>query len=208
MEENFISSKKLSAGIRLLNSEIFILCNITSPTICSRINRSLSFVQAFPGILNWQKRIWMTMHDYRLLRSAIEPAQTPPDTEEFLQQDRKLWDARNYFSAGATFNYKFSHQLSVGISKMQGLTNAIRRSAPEVVAFSAQYERAIAAQIIMLAPMAPHFASELWEQFRALPNRLNSSSEEIQWDLGVFEQNWPVIDEEYPLDLTFKVGAI
>ncbi|XP_062565884.1 leucine--tRNA ligase, mitochondrial [Armigeres subalbatus] len=161
----------------------------------------------FPGILNWQKRIWMTMHDYRLYRSAIQLAQAPPDTEEFRQQDRKLWDARNYFSAGATFNYKFSHQLSVGISKMQGLTNAIRRSAPEVVAFSEQYERAIAAQIIMLAPMAPHFASELWEQFQALPHRLNISSDEIQWDRGVFEQNWPVVDEDYPLDLTFKVNG-
>ncbi|KXJ76256.1 hypothetical protein RP20_CCG010031 [Aedes albopictus] len=161
----------------------------------------------FPGILNWQKRIWMTMHDYRLHRSAIQPSQTPPKSEEFLQQDRKLWDARNYFAAGATFNYKFSHQLSVGISKMQGLTNAIRRSTTEVVAFSPQYERAIAAQIIMLAPMAPHFASELWEQFRALPHRLNCSSEEIQWDRGVFEQSWPVVDEDYPLDLTFKVNG-
>ncbi|XP_065076662.1 leucine--tRNA ligase, mitochondrial [Ochlerotatus camptorhynchus] len=161
----------------------------------------------FPGILNWQKRIWMTVHDYRLLRMAIQPGQTAPDTEEFRQQDRKLWDARNYFSAGATFNYKFSHQLSVGISKQQGLTNAIRRSSPEVVTFGRQYERAIAAQIIMLAPMAPHFASELWEQFRALPHRLNPSSEEIQWDRGVFEQRWPTADEDYALDLTFKVNG-
>lgn len=171
-------------------------------------SNSPRIVSAFPGILNWQKRIWMTVHDYRLLRTAIQPGQTVPDTDEFQQQDRKLWDARNYFSAGATFNYKFSHQLSVGISKQQGLTNAIRRSSPEVVAFGRQYERAMAAQIIMLAPMAPHFASELWEQFRALPHRLNPSSEEIQWDRGVFEQSWPTVDEDYALDLTFKVSEV
>ncbi|XP_055549987.1 leucine--tRNA ligase, mitochondrial [Wyeomyia smithii] len=161
----------------------------------------------FPGILNWQKRIWMTLHDFRLIRTNIAAGRTAPDSEELRQQGLKLWDARNYFTAGTTFNYRHSHQLSVGISKMQGLTNAIRRAGPEVVAFSGQYERAIAALIIMLAPMAPHFASELWEQFVALPCRLNGSSEEIQWEKGLFEQNWPVVDENFELDLTFKVNA-
>uniref|UniRef100_A0A8D8CCV3 leucine--tRNA ligase n=1 Tax=Culex pipiens TaxID=7175 RepID=A0A8D8CCV3_CULPI len=160
----------------------------------------------FPGILNWQKRIWMTMHDYHKLRSesSLSP---PPDTPEFRAADLKLWDARNYFTAGATFNYRHSHQLSVGISKMQGLTNAIRRAPPEVVTYGAHYERAIAAQIVMLAPMAPHFASELWQRFVALPGRINVNSEEIRWDRGVFEQRWPVVDEEYGLDLTFKVNG-
>ncbi|XP_055635070.1 leucine--tRNA ligase, mitochondrial isoform X2 [Toxorhynchites rutilus septentrionalis] len=160
----------------------------------------------FPGILNWQKRLWMTMYDYRLHRLAIRPDQSPPDRDDFRQQDSKLWDSRNFFAVGATFNYKFSHQLSVGISKMQGLTNAIRRASPEVVAFSPQYERSVAAQIIMLAPIAPHFASELWEQFVTLPHRLNPNSDEIQWDRGLFEQNWPVIDDDYALDLTVKVN--
>uniref|UniRef100_A0A1Q3F4U7 leucine--tRNA ligase n=1 Tax=Culex tarsalis TaxID=7177 RepID=A0A1Q3F4U7_CULTA len=163
----------------------------------------------FPGILNWQKRLWMTMHDYRKLRTESErqAAATPPATPDFHEADRKLWDARNYFTAGATFNYRHSHQLSVGISKMQGLTNAIRRAPPEVVTYGGQYERAIAAQIVMLAPMAPHFASELWQQFVALPGRINPDSEEIRWDRGVFEQSWPVVDEEYGLDLTVKVNG-
>ncbi|XP_058451079.1 leucine--tRNA ligase, mitochondrial isoform X2 [Malaya genurostris] len=161
----------------------------------------------FPGILNWLRRIWMTMYDYRLHRTDIPLDHSASFSDEFHEQDSKLWDSRNYFVAGATFNYKHSHQLSVGISKMQGLTNAIRRSSPEVVAFSRQYERAIAAQIIMLAPMAPHFASELWEQFLALPHRLNPSSDEINWEGGLFEQNWPVVDEDYALDLTFKVNG-
>ena len=30
---------------------------------------------------------------------------------------------------------------------------------------SLQYERALGVQIIMLAPLAPHFASELWTAF-------------------------------------------
>ncbi|XP_053659478.1 leucine--tRNA ligase, mitochondrial [Anopheles marshallii] len=166
----------------------------------------------FPGILNWQKRLWMTMHDFRELRAKVNPESAePPATEEFTEQEHKLWDARNYFTAGATFNYRHSHQLSVGISKMQGLTNAIRRAPPDVVTFGRQYERALAAQIVMLAPMAPHFAAELWHQLVTAPHRVEerdaSSGCVLQWDGTVFDQRWPEIDEDFPLDLTFKING-
>ncbi|XP_058062337.1 leucine--tRNA ligase, mitochondrial [Anopheles bellator] len=166
----------------------------------------------FPGILNWQKRIWMTVHDFREIRSKVgtpEGMVLPNATEEYTQHEHQLWDARNYFTAGVTFNYRHSHQLSVGISKMQGLTNAIRRVPSAVVAFSAQYERALAAQIVMLAPMAPHFATELWSQFVAVPNRAANDAEYdgIRWNGGVFDQRWPQIDEHFPLDLTFKING-
>uniref|UniRef100_A0A182PRK3 leucine--tRNA ligase n=1 Tax=Anopheles epiroticus TaxID=199890 RepID=A0A182PRK3_9DIPT len=165
----------------------------------------------FPGILNWQKRLWLTMYDFRELRAKIDPSSSqPPSSEAFSEHEHKLWDARNYFTAGATFNYRHSHQLSVGISKMQGLTNAIRRAPPEVVAYGRQYERALAAQIIMLAPMAPHFAAELWEQLATAPHRLHqdaSNDSGLHWNGTVFDQRWPEIDEEFPLDLTFKING-
>lgn len=72
--------------------------------------------------------------------------------------------------------------------------------------FGKQYERAIAAQIIMISPMAPHFASELWSRFVNLPNRISESSDEINWDLNVFQQKWPTVDSNFPLELTFKVN--
>lgn len=58
----------------------------------------------------------------------------------------------------------------------------------------------------MLAPMAPHFASELWSKFLAAPNRLNVDSTEIQWDKDVLQQCWPEVDANYNLDLSIKVG--
>lgn len=51
--------------------------------------------------------------------------------------------------------------------------------------------------------MAPHFASELWSQFLAIPNRINLESSEIKWDLDVLQQRWPVVDANYKLDLIF-----
>lgn len=86
------------------------------------------FFSAFPGILNWQKRLWLTVEQFHDARSSIEEGAVVPDSPEFLENDMKMNDARNFYIKGATFNYKFAHQLSVAISKMQGLTNSIRVS--------------------------------------------------------------------------------
>ena len=37
-----------------------------------------------------------------------------------------------------------------------------------------QFERALCDLIIMVAPFAPHFASELWRGVTSAPNRLNN----------------------------------
>lgn len=75
---------------------------------------------------------------------------------------------------------------------------------PEIYAHSSQFERALACQIILLAPMAPHFASELWSGFTSAANRINNSGE-ILWDKTVLEQKWPVLDSHYNLDLVCQV---
>lgn len=89
---------------------------------------------------------------------------------------------------------------------MQGLTNTIRRVSPDVMAHGEQYERALSAQIIMLAPFAPHFASELWSRFITAPNRVNEKSEYIRWNLDVFGQEWPRIDAHHKVKLCVKIN--
>lgn len=53
--------------------------------------------------------------------------------------------------------------------------------------------------------MAPHFTSELWSHFTRVPNRINKSSNDFDWEKDVLEQSWPKIDNNYALELTFKV---
>lgn len=89
---------------------------------------------------------------------------------------------------------------------MQGLTNAIRRASPDVIAHGEQYERALSAQIIMLAPFAPHFASELWSRFITAPNRVNEKSEYIRWNEDVFGQEWPRIDAHHKVKMWVKIN--
>lgn len=62
--------------------------------------------------------------------------------------------------------------------------------------------------IIMLAPIAPHFCSELWSGFVSAPNRINTKSTLIDWNNGVLKQTWPKVDEYCNLSLLCKVISV
>ncbi|KAJ4448566.1 hypothetical protein ANN_10584 [Periplaneta americana] len=164
----------------------------------------------FPGILKWQHRLWLTMRSFINIRSKLEStvSSSAANTPEFKKHEDYMFDSRNYYLKGATFNYTTAFQLSVAISKMQGLTNSLRKVPPEVIGLGPQFERALACQIILLAPMAPHFASELWSGFVSAPNRLNTSSAEIKWDEDVLQQMWPQVDMHYCLELVCTINGV
>lgn len=81
----------------------------------------------------------------------------------------------------------------------------MRKVSVECMKKSREYERALAVQIIMLAPFAPHFASELWSAFSAAKYHL-INEDEIKLDKDVLEQKWPEIDMNYKMKLSIKVN--
>lgn len=92
---------------------------------CTDIQLNINIaLAAFPGILNWQKRIWLTIHE---LLDEREKADSESGAD-FEEQERILWDARNYYLSGATFHFKYTQHISAAISNMQGLTNFLRVS--------------------------------------------------------------------------------
>ncbi|XP_047985060.1 leucine--tRNA ligase, mitochondrial [Leguminivora glycinivorella] len=164
----------------------------------------------FPGVLNWQHRLWITVRDFIKHRNDVTLYQQNNITsEEFENIDFKLWDSRNYFTANTSYHFKYTHMLSVGISRLQALTNALRNKVPaEVIAKSKEYELALAALIIMLSPVAPHFCSELWAGFLSAPNRIALSSPLINWQENVLGQRWPKVDDHYKLSLLCKIDGV
>ncbi|XP_047001158.1 probable leucine--tRNA ligase, mitochondrial isoform X1 [Schistocerca americana] len=163
--------------------------------------------ETFPGILKWQHRLWLTIRTFIEVRSSLSMEQKPTDPAKLEEHEARLLDARNYYLKSITFNYNETYQLSVAISKMQGLTNSLRQTPKEIIATSQQFERALATLIVVLAPMAPHFASELWAGFLAAPHRIDTTSSEILWDAPVHQQKWPDVDQQYILDLLCKVNG-
>ncbi|XP_060853600.1 leucine--tRNA ligase, mitochondrial [Rhopalosiphum padi] len=155
----------------------------------------------FPGILNWQHRLWLTIREFRALRNNDDIQRHTIDSSIFQKEEIKLHDARNYHVKKTSSNFRKSYQLSVAISKLQGLTNILRKSPKELIKYSAEYERLLAVQIIMLTPMAPHFASALWSGFVSAPGRINHKWDQINWENDVINQKWPQVDSDYILNL-------
>lgn len=58
----------------------------------------------------------------------------------------------------------------------------------------------------MLAPITPHFCSELWAGLLSAHNRLCENSKLFDWKKNVLEQSWPVVDEHYGLSFLCKVS--
>ncbi|KPJ16720.1 putative leucyl-tRNA synthetase, mitochondrial [Papilio machaon] len=161
-----------------------------------------------PGVLNWQHRLWITIRDFMKHRNNPDLIKENYMSKEMEDLDTKIWNARNYFNATATYHFKYTQKLSVGISRLQSLTNVLRNNIPpEVIANSKEYELALAALIIMLTPVTPHFCSELWAGFLSTPNRINNNSVIIDWQKSVLEQQWPQVDNNFELSFLCKVDG-
>lgn len=160
-----------------------------------------------PGVLNWQHRLWMTIREFLLHRNnAISTNTLSP--EEFEKHEAKFRDSRNFLTATTTFHFKYTQKLSVGISRLQSLTSVLRNKVPpEVVAKSKEFEKTLAALIIMVSPIMPHFSSELWAGFLSAPYRACETSSLINWQEGLLDQRWPTVDEDYKLSLLCKVDG-
>lgn len=77
-----------------------------------------------------------------------------------------------------------------------------------MIVHSPEYERALAALLIMISPMAPHFISELWSRFISTPHIKNNQSTDIDWSESVLQQSWPEVDSQHKLSVNVKVNCM
>lgn len=85
--------------------------------------------------------------------------------------------------------------------------SGFQRAPKGVMKSGPQFEATLAAQLIMLAPLAPHFASECWYRLASAPKKADLSPIGIDWSKDVLEQKWPEVDMEYNLDFTIYVNG-
>lgn len=83
----------------------------------------------------------------------------------------------------------------------------MQRAPKALLKSGAQFEATLAAQLIMLAPLAPHFASECWYRLASAVNKVDSCPSGIDWTKDVLQQKWPEVDMDYNLDYTIYVNG-
>jgi len=68
----------------------------------------------------------LTIREFLTIRNDNDVRKDAIDPSTFQKEEIKLHDARNYYVKKTSSNFRKSYQLSVAISKLQGLTNALR----------------------------------------------------------------------------------
>lgn len=83
---------------------------------------------AFPGVLNWQKKLWNIVSELRNIRETLDQSKIDElrNTQEFKNSEHSLWQTRNFLISDITFNFNYTNQLSVGITRMWTLTSRLK----------------------------------------------------------------------------------
>uniref|UniRef100_A0A3P9J360 leucine--tRNA ligase n=1 Tax=Oryzias latipes TaxID=8090 RepID=A0A3P9J360_ORYLA len=149
---------------------------------------------ALPGVLRWQSRLWQLVTK---LRGARELGDVPNPSllkKKELAEAKKIWENKNYAIQEVTAHFTEDFLFNAAISRLMGLTNTLTSAQVGVLQHSVEFEEALAALVLMTAPMAPHLASELWAGLCQIKNPLSSV---LLRGGDVLQQSWPIVDPQY-----------
>ena len=122
------------------------------------------------GIYRWLARVW----------GAAQPGGAAASGDaEGKELERALRRATHTTIDAVTEDYEALH-FNTAISKLMELTNAIIRAREVGLAGGDAYAEAVDTLLVLLAPLTPHIAEELWER--------------RGHDYSVHQQTWPVAD--------------
>ncbi|KAI5709012.1 hypothetical protein M8J76_008127 [Diaphorina citri] len=178
---NGVNPASLISQYGIDSTRLFVLSDV-APT--SEKNWSDA---AFPGILNWQIKLWILVKDY--LKFSRDPSlvKNPLSREQLTVAESKLAEARNKTVKAVSYSYARNQQLNAAICRLQSYTATLRNCPLSLPASSDLYRRYLQELLIMLAPMTPHMASFLWDCC------------EFDHSAGLWDSGWPQVDHSWPL---------
>uniref|UniRef100_A0A672ZKG0 leucine--tRNA ligase n=1 Tax=Sphaeramia orbicularis TaxID=375764 RepID=A0A672ZKG0_9TELE len=156
---------------------------------------------ALPGVLRWQSRLWQLVTKLRGARQLGDFPNPSLLKKKELTETKRIWQNKNYAIKEVTTHFTEDFLFNAAMSRLMGLTNTLSSATVRVVQHSLEFEEALAALIMMTAPMAPHLASELWAGCLALclPGlcQVKNPVSPLLRGGDVLQQPWPTVDPEY-----------
>uniref|UniRef100_A0A3B5BGN3 leucine--tRNA ligase n=1 Tax=Stegastes partitus TaxID=144197 RepID=A0A3B5BGN3_9TELE len=149
---------------------------------------------ALPGVLRWQSRLWQLVTKLRAARQLGDIPNPSLLKKKELAEAKKIWENKNYAIQEVTAHFTEDFLFNAAMSRLMGLTNTLSSATVRVLQHSVEFEEALAALVMMTAPMAPHLASELWAGLCQVKNPLVPL---LLRGGDVLQQSWPTVDPEY-----------
>ena len=148
---------------------------------------------AISGVHRWLKRVWTNVHQARAEQERVNAggvragdAAAVAASDSDAEVELAMHVAIRQISAA----YGEKHSFNTAVSDLMKFSNVLR-AVPTDERGSATYLDAMRTFLVLLAPAAPHIASDLWDSLAGLP-----ASQTFGWDLQapVLAQPWPDAD--------------
>ncbi|KAM4706105.1 leucine--tRNA ligase, mitochondrial [Rhinophrynus dorsalis] len=149
---------------------------------------------ALPGVRRWQSRLWSITSKFIEARNSLIMPNPQLLNKKEVAEARKIWEIRNLTVSEVTSHFSEAYLFNAAISQLMSLSNTLLQSSSRVVLHSSEFEDALASLCIMIAPMTPHLASELWKGMAHIQHKLCT---QYNWNEDVLLQDWPTVDPEY-----------
>ncbi|CAN2389644.1 Belongs to the class-I aminoacyl-tRNA synthetase family [Pristimantis euphronides] len=149
---------------------------------------------AISGVQRFQSRVWALTSKFIEARNSSEKPNPQILCKNEVAEAKKIWQHRNLIVSEVTSYFTEDFVFNAAISQLMSLSNLLWQTSARVVQHSREFEDALASLIIMLSPMAPHLASELWRGMGHVTHKLCTH---YNWSQDVLSLTWPTLDPEY-----------
>lgn len=133
------------------------------------------------GLGRWLRRVAVLVHEC-VAAADIAPSSAATVPTPAAESTRRIRREQHATIASVTADLRDRHAFNTAIASLMRLSNFLRDLPPAAKALPA-YGDCVRTLLQLLAPMAPHFASEMWT---CLPQHRDAG--------GVLEQRWPMVD--------------
>jgi leucyl-tRNA synthetase len=140
--------------------------------------------QGIEGVNRFLRRVWNVTLDPEGLETSDASAGRSPDGEDVEAAERALRVGAHRTLQGVTADHE-GFRWNTIVAKLMELTNLLMRYRGTPAAGSPGWDEAVRLLLLMLAPVAPHIAEELWAR------RLDAAGGE--WS-SIHTEPWPVFD--------------
>lgn len=158
-------------------------------------------INAIQGIYRWLSRLWYSVNN---LISNLPTILSKNETT-LTEEEKKLLTATHQAIKQVTYCMSIEqHTFNVAIAELMKLSNTMNDLSNDTKNTKTYY-KSIRSLLLMLSPMAPHIASEMWHSLVSQGPQLNGDWFGDSSNLNILDQKWPVYNPDYLLSNNRKI---
>lgn len=148
------------------------------------------------GTLGFFRSIWKLVGDF--VKNS-DSKNKKIEQKQLTNWQKELYQNRNSCLSMITYNLNGNFNIPSYIVFISKFAKFIHRT-PKDLQQSEDYQKLLVELLVVVSPAIPHFANECWNALKASLTIENYDKTKL-----ITEQNWPLVDSNFELQILFKV---